>query len=155
MACEHFFWNALTSTNCTTALLGPPQWGIKREKKSFRSIDPLSRIPRALDLTRSAIHALCSVHIQCADRKSSVHCICMHMPCSKKTRLKLLRGGRAPTAPPLGSASDISTCTAAVAPSGSTDCSLPCLALLLSCRSRHLPYYVYDDLTCRDLHDIN
>ena len=27
-------------------LLGPPQWGIKREKKSFRSIDPLSRIPR-------------------------------------------------------------------------------------------------------------
>ena len=97
VACEHFFWNALMSTNCTTALvlLGPPQWGIKREKKSFRSIDPLSRTPRALDLTRSALHARCSVHIQCADRKSSVHC----MPCSKKTRLKLLRGGCAPTAP--------------------------------------------------------
>ena len=80
VACEHFFCNALTSTNCTTVLLpvlGPPQWGIKREKKSFRSIDTLSRIPRALDSldTERDTRAVLSTYIQCADRKSSVHCM--------------------------------------------------------------------------------
>ena len=63
-----------------TSTTGPASVGNKKRKKSFRSIDPLSRTPHALDLTRSALHELCSVHIQCTDRKSSVHC----MPCSKK-----------------------------------------------------------------------
>ena len=75
-------------------IIGLSQWGIKREKKSFRLIDPLLRTPGALDLTRSALHALCSVHIQCADRRSSVHC----MPCSKKNKVETFEG-RAPPPP--------------------------------------------------------
>ena len=67
-------------------------------------------------LTRSAIHALCSV--QCADRKSSVHC--MHAmqqkkqgwnfwPCTdaaKKQGWNFWGEGARPPRPPLGSASD-------------------------------------------------
>ena len=72
-------------------LLGPPhaQWGIKRKKRpsAFRSIDPLSRIPRALDLTRpGARYTRCAQYSALIESQACTAC----MPCSKKTRLKLL-----------------------------------------------------------------
>ena len=74
----------------------------KNARSSRTNIYPLSRTPRALDWTRSALHALCSVHIQCADRKSSVHC----MHAAKKQGWDFWGEGARPPRP-LGSASDL------------------------------------------------